>query len=115
MKKISLLLCLLFTTIIVGCEEAGTSSQIIGGNENKLPKELQGLKVYEVATGSGSYVKVAILNNEINSTTYPVGKQVQSTIIVKGNQKFIMIEDVLYEISYSNDGDFIICKKVKLD
>ena len=83
----SVLLC----AVLTSCTDAGVTSKILtGGEEQKLPDELKGLKVYWVSTGDGSGVNVAILNGLINSTTYHVGKTNQSTIILnKQNSSLI--------------------------
>ena len=82
----------------------GTTNLQINGSESSLPQELKGLKVYQVNTGGVGYVKVAVLNNSINSLTYPVGKSNISCIII--NNKPISIKEVVYE----NDS-IIVCKK----
>jgi hypothetical protein len=104
MKKLLLTLGL-FT--LLACSPQGTTTTQLTGDENTLPNELKGLKVYDVSLGGGNYVKVAVLNNNINSTTYREGK-VDKTIIVvdKRNQKVINVEDIIME----NDS-LIICKK----
>jgi len=95
----------LFT--LLACSPEGTTRTQLYGDEKTLPNELKGLKVYNVSLGRGNYVKVAVLNNNINSTTYREGK-VDKTIIVvdKHNQKVINVEDIIME----NDS-LIICRK----
>ena len=89
------------------CENSGNTDMVLSGNEGNLPDELRGLKVYRVSTEGGNYVKVALLNNNINSITYPVGKLQQSTIIIdKQNQKLIEVKEILLE----NDS-MIVCRK----
>lgn len=79
MKKLFVILFVL----LLGCTP-GTTTQKLTGYEPTLPPELQGLKVYTVQTGGLSEVKVAILNGQVNSVTYPVGKTQQTTIMVNG-------------------------------
>ena len=100
----SVLLC----AVLTSCQDdAGITSKILTGEEQKLPDELKGLKVYWVSTGYGSGVKVAILNGQINSTTYQVGKTNQSTIILnKQNSSLIEVRQILVE----NDS-VIVCRK----
>jgi len=43
--------------------------------------------VYNVSTGEGSYVKVAVLNNSVVSGTYSVGKFEETTIVVNDIKK----------------------------
>jgi hypothetical protein len=104
MKK---LLSILGITILTACSPEGTTTIRLSGDENTLPNELKGLKVYDISLGDGNHVKVAVLNNNINSTTYRDGK-VNKTIIVvdKRNQKVINVEDIIME----NDS-LIICRK----
>ena len=73
-----------------------------------LPDELKGLKVYSVSTGAGTYVKVAILDGQINSTTYSVDKVEESTIILnKQNGQIIEVSQVIME----NDS-LVVCRKL---
>jgi len=104
MKKLLLTLGL-FT--LLACSPEGTTEIRLNGDEKTLPNELKGLKIYNVSLGNGDHVKVALLNNNINSTTYRDGK-VDKTIIVvdKRNQKVINVEDIIME----NDS-LIICRK----
>ena len=103
MKKLLLLVSLLF----ISCQEAGVTSQSLSGSEQTLPDELKGLKVYNVSIGSGGYVKVAVLNNGINSTTYKSGKTHKSIITVYSNttQEF-QKEDIISE----NDSIIVLRK-----
>lgn len=107
MKKILLFVLFVILLTFVSCENVGTTHQTTYGNETGLPAELKGLKVYDVSTGSGSYVKVAVLNNSVNSTTYKSGKHNKSTIIVYGNttQEFKQ-EDIISE----NDSIIVLRK-----
>lgn len=102
-----LLLCALLSVIFTSCESAGVTSQKLNGDEQELPVELKGLKIYSVSTGNGTYVKVAVLDDKINSTTYSVGKFQESTLIVnKRDSKIIPVSQILVE----NDS-LIVCKK----
>jgi hypothetical protein len=80
MKRI--LLTGLTLLMLSSCEPAGVTSQRTNGNENSLPEELKGLKVYQVSIGNGDYVQVGLLDGKINSTTYRVGKHTETTIII---------------------------------
>ena len=111
MKNLKLRSHFLYTMLVavlfVGCENAGTSRQQLSGNESELPEELRGLKIYRVATEGGGSVKVAILNGNVNSTTYQQGKVKNSTIIVnKQNGKLIEVKEILIE----NDS-VLVCRK----
>lgn len=106
--KINALVGLLFAFIaLTSCDSAGVVSKRLNGDEQDLPYELKGLKIYNVSTGGGNYVKVAVLNGEVNSTTYKVGKFSESTLIVnKQNNRLIEVSQILVE----NDS-VIVCRK----
>lgn len=107
MKKLKLIAAGFLLIFATSCDNAGKSRVRLKGDEYDLPEELKGLKVYDVATGNGGEIKVAILDNKINSTTYPVGKYQSSTIILnKQNNKVIEVTSVLME----NDS-LIVCRK----
>jgi len=98
-----LLLCAVFSS----CDQAGVTQQRLSGNENDLPQELKGLKVYSVSVGYGSYVKVAVLDNKVNSTTYQVGKVQESLIVVdNATGKQIKVAQIL-----SETDSIIVCRK----
>jgi len=108
MKKIlTILFCIALLTI--SCEDKGVTKQWLSGDESTLPTELKGLKVYRVSCGEGDYVNVAVLNNQVISTTYSEGKHQQSVILVnKGTPRTINVESVISE----NDS-IIVIKKSK--
>lgn len=104
MKIIKLLILLL---VLGSCGQKGSTGLELHGTEEGLPPELKGLKVYHVETGRFGFINVAILDNKINSLTYPVGKTQQTTLIVNNNPgRVINVSQVLLE----NDS-LIICKK----
>jgi len=92
---------------MVGCDEPGVTSKSLTGYEEELPFELRGLKVYTVSTGDMSYVKVAILSNQINSLTYSVGKSTQTTIIVNNGS----FDRVIKGTIISETDSIIVIKK----
>jgi hypothetical protein len=105
MKNLLLLTLLL---MFVSCDNAGVTQQKTNGNETGLPAELKGLKVYNVSTGAGNYVNVAVLNNRVNSTNYKSGKTNKSVITVYSNnttQEFEQ-EDIISE----NDSIIVLRK-----
>lgn len=105
MKNLLLLTLLL---MFVSCDNAGVTQQRTNGDETGLPTELKGLKVYNVSTGGGSYVNVAVLNNRVNSTNYKSGKANKSVITVYSNnttQEFEQ-EDIISE----NDSIIVLRK-----
>lgn len=104
MKIIKLLILLL---VLGSCGTPGETGISLRGFEEGLPPELKGLKVYNVETGKFGFVNVAILDNKINSLTYPVDETQQTTIIFNNNPgRVINVSQVLLE----NDS-LIICKK----
>jgi hypothetical protein len=108
MKKL-LLIAVLFLAITISCDKPGVTEMKLTGVEQQLPEELKGLKVYTVSIGEGQYVKVAILNSEVNSVTYQEGKTTSTTIIInKGeyNEKTIYCKEILAETK-----DIIVIKK----
>jgi hypothetical protein len=106
MKKVFAFLILIF---LLSCEDKGITRQKLVGDETNLPQELKGLKVYSVSCGDGVYVKVALLNKEVISTTYKEGKTENSVIILnKGSERTINVESIISE----NDS-IIVIKKSK--
>lgn len=72
-----------------------------------LPEELKGLKVYSISYGKLGRIKVATLNNEINSITYPQGKTQQTMLLINSNKNnIIKIKEIISE----NDS-IIVCRK----
>jgi len=104
MKKIILTITTLL--LISSCSDPGTSEILLDDHKN-LPAELKGLRVYNVSTGRGSSINVAVLNSNLNSVTYQVGKRMESVILInKQTNKMIEVSDVVME----NDS-LIICRK----
>lgn len=107
MKKLITLITLIIT--FTSCSDPGSTRVTLSGNESTLPDELKGLKVYKVATDGLGYVKVAVINNQINSTTYMVGKTQETTLIINNQTttpKVIQVKNIIME----NDS-LIICRK----
>ncbi len=93
--------------LLTSCDDAGVTYKRLNGDEQNLPDELKGLKIYSVSIGSMSDVKVAVLDGKINSTTYQVGKNQETTVIVnKQNGRLIEVSQILVE----NDS-VIVCRK----
>lgn len=105
-----LILFLLLFIGVTSCRESGETNQKLFGNEQNLPDELKGLKVYKVYTdNTGNYVKVGILDNKVNSLTYPVGKTQQTTIVIDPNtnkERTIIAKEIL-----SETDEIILIKK----
>jgi hypothetical protein len=100
LKIIALILCLSF----ISCQEVGNSSNILTGQEQSLPNELKGLKIYSVSLGKGDYVKVAILDNNVMSLTESHNDEGKSLLILNKNK--IKVKEILIE----NDS-IIVCRK----
>jgi hypothetical protein len=111
MKKTLVILMGLSLALLISCEDKGITRESLVGNETQLPPELKGLKIYDVSIGSGSYVKVGILEDKIISTNYQVGKHRQSMIIVDkgGQERKIEFESIISE----NDSILVIKKSIK--
>lgn len=103
------LLSLLVVGLLLSCEAPGVATQELSGGESTLPEELKGLKVYSVSVGEGSYVKVAVLNNTVNSLDYSKGKTRESVIIVE-NFGYDRREIKIKEIVMENDS-MIVARK----
>lgn len=104
MKKLFLLIALVSLTF-VSCERGSTRTSL-NGNESALPPELKGLKIYTVSTGISS-VRVAVLDNKVNSVTYPVGKTEETTIIINGGTpRTIECKEII-----SETDDIIVIRK----
>jgi tellurite resistance-related uncharacterized protein len=98
MKKLAFIFIILLA--FVACDDPGVTSQELTGEEANLPDVLKGLKVYSVSTGEGGYVKVAILNGEVNSVGYSEGKTSETTIIINPdnyNMRTIHAKEIVYE------------------
>ena len=96
MKKAFVILGALLLALVIGCQDPGVSSQRLSGSEHTLPDELKGLNVYDVSTGNGGWISVAVMDNQVVSNTYKSGKQTRSVILVQNdNSRTIEIESVI--------------------
>lgn len=87
-----------FSILIFSCQSPGMTTKKLDGDENLLPEELRGLRVYNVSLNDGNSVKVAILNNELNSITGIKGKRNESTIILNTETRnTIEVKEILME------------------
>jgi hypothetical protein len=101
--------CLLALTLFSSCEDKGVTNVSLIGNEDQLPEELKGLKVYSVSLGEGKWITVAKMDNQPTSATYNVGKTQASTIFIQKENREIEIESIISE----NDSIMVIKKKRK--
>jgi hypothetical protein len=106
--KYTFLILLVVSITLSSCYEAGTTSTELIGNEQNLPEELKGLKIYTVSTGDLGSVKVGLLDNaRTTSLTYSEGKYRESFILVEKNTgRTIPVGEIISE----NDS-IIVCKK----
>ena len=100
MKKILTFLILLLT--LTSCEDKGVTRQTLTGDESNLPAELKGLKVYRVSCGEGDYVKVAVIDNQVVSTTYKSGQIItirnyreENSILKRKDLKQMSVRDAI--------------------
>lgn len=107
MKKIFLLFALIL--VFTSCEDAGVTHLRLNGDVNNLPPELKDLKVYSVSLGGGDWVKVGIINNNVNSMTYAVGKTIESVIIINNGSTAKRVINAKQIIS-ENDSIIVIRK-----
>lgn len=107
--KTKLFIFLILTSMLVSCSEPGTSKRLLIGDEYNLPDNLKGLEVYGVRTNDEGYVKVAILNNQINSLTYTSGKTSSSVIVL--NEKPTNQRVIDGEILSETDSIVVIKKR----
>lgn len=111
MKFLLPFIILLLCSILSSCDDAGTTTQHTTGQEEKLPPELKGLKIYSVSTGDG-YVKVAVMGDQVNSVNYTQssGKFMThySTIMLSLDSTIAVIR--VKEVLLENDS-IIVCRK----
>jgi hypothetical protein len=111
MKKI--ILILMMGVMLSSCNEKGVTMVNISGDENGLPDELKGLKIYTVSNGGVGSVKVAVIDDQVNSLTYHEGKQDKTTIIVdKTKTRLIEVGDIMMENDSMITFKKIITKKI---
>lgn len=96
--------------LFAGCYEKGKTYEQLSGFEEALPPELKGLKVYSVKISDWEGdIKVAVLDDQINSIKYTVGKFSEAVLILnsKNNKRVIEVKDIISE----NDSIMVIRKK----
>lgn len=108
MKIKKLFLVLMLCCIFVSCDDTGTVHKRLNGDEQQLPTELKGLQIYSVSIGGGNYVKVAVLNDNLNAITYSEGKYQKTTIMVnkKNENKLIQVSEILVDTD-----SILVCRK----
>jgi hypothetical protein len=107
-KLISAVLLVLIGLTMFSCDDPGVAYSRLNGDEQNLPEELRGLKVYSVSLGEGNFIKVAVLGNQ-TSSTYQVGKVQETTVVVNKdhfNERVIVAKEIIME----NDSLILIHK-----
>jgi hypothetical protein len=99
-KSVVLVFCVFM--FVFSCSQSAEQLDI----SYDLPKELNGLRIYDVPYGNGSLIKVAVLNNEVNSLIYKEGKHSSNVIIVKNKSRMCNVSQIIFE----NDS-IIIARK----
>ena len=108
MKKLLLLIVIVFC--LSSCLEKGETKQRLNGDENTLPNELKGVKVYNLGVGDGDMIYVGLLNGYSSvSTQWRSGKYTYNAILFQKNNSVQNIE--ISEIISINDS--IIVAKLK--
>lgn len=99
-------------TTFICCITPGQTTQSLTGNEQNLPEELKGLKVYTVAVSEASTMKIAVLKNQVIATQEVNGKDVNDVVIINegtsGNKRVIEVSEIV-----SENDDIIVCRKIK--
>ena len=108
--RIILASALLLSMLITSCDPAGLTRKELYGTEDSLAPELKGLKVYTVSLKAGGYVRVAVLDNKVNSVTYRDGKIDRTTIVLNSacGARAINVGQIISE----NDS-IIVARKIK--
>ena len=99
-----LLIALIAASFLLLCDEPGTTSLQLKGDEEALPPELKGLKIYSVAyNNEGGYMMVAVLdrNNVITSG---------NSIVLADNSGWNKREIEIKKIIMENDSMIIALK-----
>lgn len=108
----TILIFLSTITMFISCTQpAGTTSTSLTGVEKGLPEELKGMRIYTVWDDDNSYVKVAILDGKVVSTTYPLGKTIESLILIDkssdSDNRIIEVSQIISE----NDSLIVVKKR----
>src|ERR1035437_463875 len=107
MKTFKLFFLILLMIFLFSCDdEKGTTIQSLNGDEQGLPDDLKGMKLYYVSMGNnGSGIYVAKLpNNTINAVSFLQGKTQITTIII--NNRTIVAKEII-----SETADIIVIRK----
>lgn len=97
-------LFIIFALLFLSCDDNGT---VVSRSEGTINGHA--IKVFSYCLGDGDWVKVAFIDDKINSTNYNEGKTKENVIIVNNpNQKPVVING---EIIMNNDSLILIKKK----
>ena len=108
MIRLFLLVGVICSSFIL-CSPAGTIENYQTMDDNLLPAELKGLKVYNVSLGGGNAMRIAVVTNSAGTTaTYSDGKTSSATL--KTADSFSPREIPVKEIIMENDS-MIVARK----
>ena len=109
MKKIVRILSILVIVIsMFSCGKAGDIRKYYV-DDSKLPIELQGLKVYTVCYADEQWIRIAVLNDKINSISHDEGtnnRTTVTTVVVSSSNRIINAREIISE----NDSIIVIRK-----
>jgi hypothetical protein len=103
-----LILLFLLASAFVSCQDAGTAEiRLDGTNNDLLPPELKGLKVYKVYcdNSAGSLLVAVMPDRNTISTAYQIGKIQESVIVVSGSEQK---REITGEIISESDSVIVI-------
>lgn len=112
MKNLIAAILVVMAIVIASCNTPGQSTQHLTGNEQNLPDELKGLKVYTVATGELNTIQIAVLKGQVIATQESDGEDVQNTAIIRtGNSVNSNTITVLKSAIILENDSIIIVRK----
>jgi len=97
MKKIFTYILLLS---LISCNDSGVSKIPLSGNEENVPEEIKGIKVFKVALSDGDFIKVVVLENDLD----------KSISTKSSNKNTILIAKKKYKIISENDSILVLKK-----
>src|ERR1035437_7609453 len=107
MKTFKLFFLILLMIFLFSCDdEKGTTTQSLNGDEQGLPDELKGMKLYYVSMGkdAGGIYVAKLPNNTINAVSFLQSKTQTATIII--NERTIVAKEIIAETA-----DIIVIRK----
>ena len=99
-----LLIALIAASLLLSCEAPGTTKLTLKGDEDALPPELKGLKVYSVVyDSSGNCMNIAVLDRNNMVTT-------GNSVVLVDNSGWDKREIEIKKIIMENDSMIIALK-----